>query len=84
MASRAEEGRGPTAISPGLLSNKLSRGFPNEATQSDKIGLSIVEHIDYVKVSGGSETSQYPEDKKKISIPLVVANERGTAQTLLT
>jgi hypothetical protein len=35
-----------------------------------------------MKASGGSETSQYPEEKKKISIPLVVANERGTAQTL--
>ena len=27
----------------------------------------------------GSETSQYPEEKKIIMIPLVVASERGTA-----
>ena len=29
----------------------------------------------------GSETSQYLEEKKEISIPLVVASERGTGQT---
>jgi hypothetical protein len=29
----------------------------------------------------GSETSQYLEEKKEISIPLVVASERGRGQT---
>jgi hypothetical protein len=29
----------------------------------------------------GSETSQYPEEKKTTVIPQVVASERGTAQT---
>ena len=29
----------------------------------------------------GSETSQYPEEKKSTEIPLVVASERGLAQT---
>ncbi len=29
--------------------------------------------------TGGSETSQYPEEKKATAIPLVVASERGTA-----
>jgi hypothetical protein len=29
----------------------------------------------------GSETSQYPEEKKTKVIPSVVANESGTAQT---
>ena len=33
--------------------------------------------------SGGSETSQYPEEKKSTEIPRVVANERGGAQTLI-
>ncbi len=32
-------------------------------------------------VSRGTETSKYPEEKKSTEIPLVVANERGTAQT---
>jgi hypothetical protein len=30
----------------------------------------------------GSETSQYPEEKKPKGIPLVVASERGGAQTM--
>ena len=79
LASRAEEGRGKTAISPGLLSSKLNRGFPNGATHPDKIGIPPAEHIGRMEVSGGSETSQYPEENRKTLIPLVVANERGTA-----
>jgi hypothetical protein len=31
--------------------------------------------------SRGTETSQYPDDEKSKEIPLVVASERGTAQT---
>jgi hypothetical protein len=79
LASRADEGRGKTAISLGLLSSKLNRGFPNEATHPDKIGIPPAQHIGWMGVSGGSETSQYPEEKKKLFIPLVVANERGEA-----
>ena len=79
MASWAEEGRGKTAISPGELSSKLSRGFPNGATYSVENWVLPVEHIGWEEVSGGSETSQYPEEKKSIEIPLVVASERGRA-----
>ncbi len=57
LASRADEGRGKTAKSPGELSSELSRGFPNGATHSGKTGVSPVEHIRLGKVSGGSETS---------------------------
>ena len=32
-------------------------------------------------VSRGTETSKYPEENKSTEIPLVVANERGRAQT---
>ena len=31
------------------------------------------------RVSRGTETSKYPEENKSTEIPLVVANERGTA-----
>ncbi len=79
MASRAEEGRGKAAKSLGLLPSKLNRGFPNGATRLDKIGSPPAEHIGRMEVSGGSETSQYPEEKKKNLIPIVVANEMGTA-----
>ena len=81
MASRADEGRSTAAISLGELPSKLSRGYPNGATRPDKIGTPPAEHIGWVEVSGRSETSQYPEEKKKTLIPLVVANERGKAQT---
>ena len=63
LASRADEGRGKTAISPGELSSKPSRGFPNGATRSGKPWAPPAEHIGWVEVSGGSETSQYPEEK---------------------
>ena len=31
----------------------------------------------------GTETSKYPEEKKTIVIPQVVASERGVAQTMV-
>ena len=34
-----------------------------------------------MRQTGGSETSQYPQEKKSIEIPLVAASERGRAQT---
>ena len=34
-----------------------------------------------VEASPGTETSQYREEKTSTEIPLVVANERGSAQT---
>ena len=36
------------------------------------------------KTTQGSETSQYLEEKKSTEIPLVVASERGIAQTIET
>jgi hypothetical protein len=79
LASRGDEGRGKTAISLGMLSSKLNRGFPNEATHPDKIGIPPAQHISWMGVSAGSETSQYREENRKKLILLVVANERGTA-----
>ncbi len=64
MASRAEEGRSTATISLGELPNKPSRGFPNGATRSGKTWAPPAEHIGWVEVSRGSETSQYPEEKK--------------------
>ena len=69
LASRAEEGRGKTAKSLGELSSKPNRGFPNGATRPDKNRSPPAEHIGWVEVSGGSETSQYPEEKRKNFIP---------------
>ena len=37
------------------------------------------EHIRWSEITRGIETSEYPEEKKTIVMPLVVASERGTA-----
>ena len=68
LASRAEEGRSKTAISLDELPSKPSRGFPNGATRPDELRSPPAEHIGWVEVSGGSETSQYPEEKKIYSL----------------
>ena len=34
--------------------------------------------------TGGTETSQYPEEKEAKAIPQVAASERGSAQTMQT
>src|SRR5215213_7930410 len=39
------------------------------------------ESIGRCEVSGGTETSQYPEEKESTEIPQVVVSERGVAQT---
>ena len=41
------------------------------------------EYIGFKKQTRGSETSQYPEEKKSTETPLVVASERGPGQCLL-
>ena len=39
------------------------------------------EHIGLMEGTRGTETSQYPEEKKSTETPLVAASERGRAQT---
>ena len=66
LGPRADEGRGKAAISLDELSDKHSRGFPNGVTCS---GVEPV-HPNFVgKVSGGTETSKYPEENKSTEIP---------------
>jgi hypothetical protein len=43
--------------------------------------LSQTEYIGLERRTRGTETSQYPQEKKSKEIPLVVASERGRAQT---
>ena len=42
---------------------------------------SLPEHIGQTRTTRGTETSKYPEEQKSTEIPLVVASERGSAQT---
>ena len=39
------------------------------------------EYIGRIEVTGGTETSKYPEEEKSNEIPRVVASERGRGQT---
>jgi hypothetical protein len=41
----------------------------------------VEDHESERKHTRGTETSKYPEEKKIIMIPLVVASETGRAQT---
>ena len=44
-----------------------------------QIGIPLAEHNRLGVVSGGTETSKYPEEKKAKAIPQVAVSERGTA-----
>ena len=53
----------------------MIRKFPNGATHY------VEDIVSERKQTRRTETSKYPEEEKTIVIPLVVASERGTAQT---
>jgi hypothetical protein len=58
-----------------LVAHTFTRRFPNGATR-------YIEDISpEMEQTRRTETSKYPEEKKIIMIPLVVASERGLAQT---
>ncbi len=65
LASTAEDGRGKTAKSPGELSSKPIRGYPNGKTRLGKTQALALRRGG----TGGSETSQYPEEKKSPRFP---------------
>ncbi len=58
-----------------LVAHTFTRRFPNGATR-------YIEDISSARrQTRRTETSKYPEEEKIIMIPLVVASERGRAQT---
>ena len=58
-----------------LVAHTFTRRFPNGATR-------YIEDISpEMEQTRRTETSKYPEEKKTKVIPLVVASERGLAQT---
>ena len=66
LGPRAEEGRGKAALSLDEPSNRHSRGYPNGETSS---GVESDDPDLIGRVSGGTETSKYPEEKKSTEIP---------------
>jgi hypothetical protein len=58
-------------------------GISESGNRAGAILSSTAEFIGCRKRTWGSETSQYPEEKKSTEILLVVASERGRGQTKL-
>ena len=54
--------------------------IPNGETHAQAYPLD--EYIVERRQTRGTETSQYPEEKKSTEIPLVVVSERGAAQPI--
>lgn len=52
-------------------------GQPN----TSHVVLPHTEYIGYVEGTGGTETSQYLEEKKSTESPIVAASEMGSAKT---
>ena len=63
-ASRADEGRGNAAISPGQVRATVAGDLRMGQPRPGHAGRPLVEHIDEVEATGGTETSQYPEERK--------------------
>ena len=58
----------------------MSPGWPNGETRRVVRPVIILSGM---KRTGGSETSQYPEEEKSTEMPRVAASEIGGAQTVL-
>ena len=74
QASRGDEGRGKLRKAPGICKQEVIRRYPNR-------GTGVVEDHTHSKSepTQGTETPQYLEEEKEISIPKVVAIEMGRA-----
>ena len=57
----------------------MTTGVPNGETHAQAYPLD--EYIVERRQTRGTETSQYPEEKKSTEIPVVVVSEPGVAQT---
>ena len=74
LAFRSDEGRGYQRNASGSWKQAMIRRSPNEETQK-----LLIEYIDKKERTQGTETSQYLEEKKVKTIPLVAASETGEA-----
>ena len=79
LALEGDEGRGKLRKVPGSRKRAPIREFPNGETPPVADWRLLSEFIGQAEPTRGSETSQYPEEKKETSIPSVVASESGTA-----
>ena len=75
QALRGDEGRDKLRKVTGIGTYNLIRKYPNGETHY------IEDIVSARRQTQGTETSKYLEEKKTKVIPLVVASERGVAQT---
>ena len=75
QALRGEEGRDKLRKAVVSGTYTMIRRYPNGATRH------IEDMSPEMEQTRRTETSKYPEEKKTKVIPLVVASERGIAQT---
>ena len=64
LAPSAEEGRGTLRKASGSRVQALIRGSPNRETCRCEPAASLIEYIDQETGTWGTETSQYPEEKR--------------------
>ena len=81
LAADGDEGRGKRRYSTARRRRPVTRGSPNGATPQGDPCDPGPNQIGPGGDTGGSETSQYPEEKKSNESPPVAASERGGAQT---
>ena len=74
LAFRSDEGRGYQRNASGSWKQAKIRRSPNEETL-----ILLIEQINKKERTQGIETSQYLEEEKVKTIPLVAASETGTA-----
>ena len=79
LASAGDEGRAKPRKSGTRRKGPLTTGVPNGETHAQAYPLD--EYIVERRQTRGTETSQYPEEKKSTEIPAVVVSEPGGAQT---
>ena len=65
----------------GSLVYRLSRQWHRRVATVSYTHLDVYKRQGLRKGTEGTETSKYPEEQKSTEIPLVVASERGLAQS---
>ena len=79
LADRGDEGRARLRKATVSCQEALTRGFPNGETRLMETSVTPKGGRTW-----GSETSQYPEEKKSTEIPKVAASEIGLARDYVT
>ena len=83
MAPRGDEGRGKTAISDGEPLTGVDPSISESGNRHRVMSVWLsAEYIGLGWQTRGTETSQYPQEKKSNETPLVVASESGPGQTI--